>query len=190
MLLSLTLTISQDQKPLSITLTTPDAIQRFATWETSSTVYFAHGQVRVSVVFPTSRLMRQVKPKLAEVSEVVLDSCDVVRDSSFTRVGWKGDETEVIPGLLGTGKWRRLKGGTTMGSGCSIDTVPTGYEPNVAMGPVPASRVNRRINAANGRRIKEHDVKQLKFRNRENQKHVWKMLVTDVKKALKFVAAT
>ena len=36
MLLSLTLTISQDRRPLSIT--TPDAVQRVATWDTSSTV--------------------------------------------------------------------------------------------------------------------------------------------------------
>ena len=77
-----------------------------------------------------------------------------------------------------------------MDSGCSIDTVPTGHAPNVAMSPVPASRANRRINAANGTRIKEHGVKQLKFRTRDNQKQDWKMLVTDVKKALKSVATT
>ena len=134
--------------------------------------------------------MRQVKPKPEEVPEVDLDSCDVVKDSSFTGVGRKGDDTEAIPGLLRTGKWRRLKCGITMDSGCSIDTVPTGHAPNVAMGPVPASRVNRRINAANGTRVREHGVKQLKFRTRENQKQDWKMLVTDVKKALKSVATT
>ena len=81
---------------------------------------------------------------------------DAVRDNSFTRVGRKGDETEAIPGLLGTGKWRRLKGGITMDSGCSIDTVPTGHAPNAKMSPVLPKRANRRINAANGTRIKEH----------------------------------
>ena len=114
--------------------------------------------------FPTGRLTRQVNPKLAEdvdIGTVHLDTVDAVKDSSFTRVGRKGDETEAIPGLLGTGKWRRLKGGITMDSGCSIDTVPTGHAPNVAMSPVPASRANRRINAVNGTRIKEHGVKQL-----------------------------
>ena len=112
--------------------------------------------------FPTSRLTRHVKPKLAEVPEdshSYLDFVDVVRDDSFTRVGKKGDSTELIPGLLGTGKWRRLKGGITMDSGCSIDTVPTRHAPNVEMSPVPPERANRRINAANVTRIKEHGVK-------------------------------
>ena len=77
-----------------------------------------------------------------------------------------------------------------MDSGCSIDTMPTEHAPNIAMGPVPASRVNRRINAANGTRIKEHGVKQLKFRTRDGRKQDWQMLVTDVKKALKSVATT
>jgi hypothetical protein len=52
---------------------------------------------------------------------IIIDEMDVVNDG-YTRVGRKGDETESIPGLLGTGKWRRLKGGVTMDSGCSIDT--------------------------------------------------------------------
>ena len=77
-----------------------------------------------------------------------------------------------------------------MDSGCSIDTVPAGHAPNVAMGPVPPERASRKISAANGTRIKEHGVKQLRFRTREGQKQDWKMLVTDVKKALKSVATT
>ena len=100
-----------------------------------------------------------MKPKLAEIPQnyyLHLDSCDAVRDNSFTRVGRKGDDTEIIPSLLGVGKWGRLKGGITMDPGCSIDTAPTGHAPNVAMGPVPASRANKRINAANETRIKEH----------------------------------
>jgi len=143
--------------------------------------------------FPTSRLMRQEEPKLTsdiDIGILDLDSVDAVRDNSFTRVGRKGDETEAIPGLLGTGKWRRLKGGITMDSGCSIDTVPTGHAPNVKMSPIPPERANRRINAANGTRIKEHGVKQVRFRTREGQKQNWTMLVTDVKKALKSVATT
>ena len=61
--------------------------------------------------FLTSRLMRQVKPKRVDVDNpddeyIQLDTCDAVRDGSFTRVGRKGDDTESIPGLLGTGKWR------------------------------------------------------------------------------------
>jgi hypothetical protein len=113
---------------------------------------------------PSSRLM-MAWPKLAKIifeqrsniidADIDLDMCDVVRDDSFTRVGKKGDSTELIPGLLGTGKWRRLKGGITMDSGCSIDTVPTGHAPNVKMDPVPPERANRRINAANGTRITE-----------------------------------
>ena len=51
-------------------------------------------------------------------------------------------------------------------------------------------RANRRINAANGTRIKEHGVKQVRFRTREGQKQDWKMLVADVKKELKSVATT
>ena len=59
------------------------------------------------------------------------------------------------------------------------------------MGPVPASQANRRINAANGTRIKEHCVKQLKFRTKDGKKKKsWAMLVTDVKKALKSIATT
>ena len=55
---------------------------------------------------------------------------------------------------------------------------------------VPADLANRRINVANGTRIREHGVKQLKFRTREGRRQDWKMLVTDVKKALKSVATT
>ena len=77
-----------------------------------------------------------------------------------------------------------------MDSGCSIDTVPTGHAPNVRMDPVPADRANRRINAANGTRIREHGVKQLKFRTREGRRQDCNMLVTDVKKALKSVVTT
>ena len=58
------------------------------------------------------------------------------------------------------------------------------------MGPVPAERMNRRINAANGTRIQEHGVKQLKFRTRNGRCQDWKMLVADAKKALKSVANT
>ena len=118
-----------------------------------------------------------------------LDECDAVGDG-FTRVGRKGDNEELVPGLLGIGKWRRLKGGVTMDSGCSIDTMPTGHAPGIAMGPVPPERANRRINAANGTRIREHGVKQLKFRTRDGKRQDWRMLVTDVKKALKSVATT
>ena len=88
-----------------------------------------------------------MKPKLAGVPEdddLHSDSRDVVRDSSLTRVGRKGDDTEMIQGFNGVGRWRRLKGGMTMDSGCSIDAVPAGHAPNVAMSPVPASRANRR----------------------------------------------
>ena len=77
-----------------------------------------------------------------------------------------------------------------MDSDCSIDIVPKGHAPNVEMSPVPLERANRRINAANGTRIKEHGVKQVRFRTREGQKQDGKMLVTDVKKALKAVATT
>ena len=77
-----------------------------------------------------------------------------------------------------------------MDSGCSIDTMPLGHAPNVKMGPVPASRANRRINAANGTRIREHGVKQLKFRTKGGKRQSWDMLVTDVKKALKSIATT
>ena len=75
-----------------------------------------------------------------------------------------------------------------MDSGCSIDTVPSGHAPNVAMGPFPLSSANRSINAANGTRIKEYGVKQLGFKTREGKKQSWNMLVTDVKKALKSMA--
>ena len=136
-----------------------------------------------------------MKPKLAEVENpddkyIELGTCDAVRDDSFVRLGRRGDESELMPGFLGTGRWRRLKGGFTMDSGCSFDTVPTGHAPNVAMGRIPASRANRRINAANGTRIKEYEVKQLGFKTRERKKQSWNMLVTDVKKALKSVATT
>ena len=61
-------------------------------------------------------------------------------------------------------------------------------EKMLEMGPVPVDRANRRINAANGTRIREHGVKQIKFRTREGRRQDWKMLVTDVKKALMSVA--
>ena len=38
--------------------------------------------------------------------------------------------------------------------------------------------------------IKEHGVKQLRFRTREGRKQDWRMLATDVKKASKSVATT
>ena len=125
---------------------------------------------------PASRLMREVNPKLVGSN---LDECDAV-----------GENAEEIQGLIGTGKWRKLKGGVTMDSGCSIDTMPLGHAPNVQMGPIPPDRANRKINAANGTRIREHGVKQLKFRTREGKKQSWNMLVTDVKKALKSIATT
>ena len=68
--------------------------------------------------------------------------------------------------------------------------MPTGHAPGIAMGPVPASRANRRINAANGTRIRALGVKQLKFRTRAGQRQDWQMLVTYVKKAFKSVATT
>ena len=76
-----------------------------------------------------------------------------------------------------------------MDSGCSIDTMQMGHAPGIVMftrhmGPAPADRANRRINAANGSRIKEHGVKQLKFRTRNGRCQDWKMLVTDVHKLL------
>ena len=77
-----------------------------------------------------------------------------------------------------------------MDSGCSIDTVPIGHTPNVAMGPVPANRANRRIDAANATRIREHGVKHLRFRTREGKRQDWKILVTDMKKVLKSVGNT
>ena len=77
-----------------------------------------------------------------------------------------------------------------MDSGCSIDTMPVGHAPSIEMGPVPVERLNRRINAANSTRIKEHGVKQLKFRTKSGKRQDWRMLVTDVKKALKSVATT
>ena len=119
-----------------------------------------------------------------------LDEMCAVGDGKFTRVGRKGDNKELIEGLIGSGKWRRLKGGVTMDSGCSIDTMPVGHAPTIKMGPIPASRASRRINAANGTKIKEHGVKQLKFRTREGKRQAWDMIVTDVKKALKSVATT
>ena len=77
-----------------------------------------------------------------------------------------------------------------MDSGCSIDTMPKGHAPGIATGPVPLERANRRINAANGTRICEHEVKQLKFGTRDGKRQDWKMLVTDVKKALKSASTT
>ena len=137
---------------------------------------------------PSSRLTMGGEPE-TRTESMRLDECDAVGDG-FVRVGRKGDNDELVPGLLGVGKWRRLKGGVTMDSGCSIDTMPTGHAPGIAMGPVPPERANRRINAANGTRIREHGVKQLKFRTRDGKRQDWKMLVTDVKKALKSVATT
>ena len=128
--------------------------------------------------------MRQVKSKIAEDiadDSFQLDECDAVKDD-FVRVGRKGNDVESIPGLLGTGKWRRLNGGATMDSGCSIDTMPKGHAPGIALGPVLPARMNRRINAANGMRIQEHGVKQLKFRTRNGRRQDWKKLVTDMKK--------
>ena len=65
--------------------------------------------------------MRQVKPKLV-TEEVTIDEMDVV-NNSFRKVGRRGDESELIPGLLGAGKWRRLKGGGSVisGGGSTVD---------------------------------------------------------------------
>ena len=61
-----------------------------------------------------------------------------------------------------------------MDPGCSIDTMLTGHAPGITMGAV----------------VRDHGVKQLKFRSREGKCRDWKVLVTDVKKALKSVATT
>ena len=113
-----------------------------------------------------------MKPKLADDEYIRLDTCDAVKNDKFVRVGRNGDDLVLIPGLLGSGQWKRLKGGITMDSGCSIDTVPTGHAPNVAMGPIPANRANRMINAANGTRIKEYGVKQLGFKTERGRSRI------------------
>ena len=84
--------------------------------------------------FPTSRLMRQVMPKLVVDDLNGLDTGDVINDG-FTRVGRRGDESELTPGLLGAGKRSRLKGGVTMDSGCLVDTMPAGHVPGIAVCP-------------------------------------------------------
>ena len=68
--------------------------------------------------------------------------------------------------------------------------MPLGHAPTIKMGPVPPERANRSINAASGTRIREHGTKRLRFRTRDGQRQDWKMLVIDVKKALKSVATT
>ena len=124
------------------------------------------------------------------VEESWLDEMGAVGDKKAAGDrGNKGRE-ELIPGLLGSGKWRRLKGGVTMDSGCSIDTMPVGHAPNVKLDPTPPERRNRKINAANGTRIQEHGVKKLKFKTRDGKRQTWDMIATDVRKALKSVATT
>ena len=98
----------------------------------------------------------------------------------------RSDE-ELIPGLLGRGPWRRLKGGVTMDSGCAIDTMPKVKIPGVKMEPTPPNRKGRSIAAANGTVIKEHGVQRLNFTTKDGTVQAWKMIVADVKKALKSI---
>ena len=100
------------------------------------------------------------------------------------------DDVELIPGLLGTGKWRRLKGGVTMDPGRSLDIMPVGASPGIKMQKTPEARKNKVISAANGTRIKEHGVKRLRFRTRDGKKQAWSMVAGEVKKALKSIAVT
>ena len=93
----------------------------------------------------------------------------------FTRASRKGYDTESIPGLLGKGMWQRLK---------------TGHAPNVAMGTVPASRDNRRINAANVTRIREHGVSSSSFAPVRVESKIGRCLSLMWPKALKSVATT
>ena len=134
---------------------------------------------------PASRLMREEDPKLAGS-----DEANAVGGQGFLRSSRKREDVEEISGLLGTGQWRRLKGGITMDSGCSLDTTPVTHAPNVQLGPIPECRQGRIINAANGTRIKEHGTKRLQFRTKDGQSQEWNMVATDVKKALKSVATT
>ena len=77
-----------------------------------------------------------------------------------------------------------------MDSGCSLDTVPATHAPNIRMKPIPPRRQGRVINAANGTKIKEHGEKHIKFKTKLGKEMNWCMAATDVKKALKSVAAT
>ena len=59
-----------------------------------------------------TRLKREDDPKLAAGA----DEQDKIMAADGERGG--DEDIEEIPGLLGTGRWRRLKGGVTMDSGC------------------------------------------------------------------------
>ena len=150
---------------------------------------------------PPTRLMRQEdKPKLASpISPCYFEFeslPDLDDDDHACAVGEAAkadkskDDAELIPGLLGTGRWRRLKGGVTMDSGCSLDIMPVGAAPGIKMQKTPEARKNKVISAANGTRIKEHGVKRLRFRTRDGKRQAWSMVAGDVKKALKSIAVT
>ena len=83
------------------------------------------------------------------------------------------DEVELIPGLLGTGRWRRLKGGVTIDSGCSLDIMPGKHAPNLKTRPKPRHRIGRVIKAANGTKINEYGMKKLKFRTKLGNELAW-----------------
>ena len=79
-----------------------------------------------------------------------------------------------------------------MDSGCSMYTMQCTQGMCLAL-PLARflwSQANRRINAANGTRIREHEVKQLKFHTCYGKRQYWQILVIYVKKVFKSVATT
>ena len=125
-----------------------------------------------------------------ECNDPDADDVGTIGEQKGFRARQNLDNVELIPGLIGSGPWRRLKGGVTMDSGCSLDTIPATHAPNIQMDPIPARRHGRVINAANGTKIKEHGEKHVRFKTRLGKSMNWCMAATDVKKALKSVATT
>ena len=105
-----------DVEPSAVATTTTTTDDNFASLRCLFTDFAAQASLGRC---PPTPLMRQDEPKLAEFGvDPNLDECDAIGDA---RAGpaRKGENIEQISGLIGIGKWRKLKGGVTMDSGCS-----------------------------------------------------------------------
>lgn len=65
-------------------------------------------------------------------------------------------------GMVGTGKWRRIRHGVTMDSGATVDIMPESYLPHVNLQPCTGVRAGRKLVAANNTPIAEIGEKHVK----------------------------
>ena len=89
-------------------------------------------------------------------------------------------------GMLGSGKWRRIKRGITLDSGSAVFVIPSGWLPQFLAADGP--KKGHRYVAANGNYIINEGENTITFTTAEGQKRKFKFKIADVNKLLASVA--